>query len=102
MNRSRKENYEARLLQKYGAKINWYKKRGEGTEKRGPKKKREGKTKINIEIENQVEAVLFVPATPEGRLAKQIQEEDDRLREGTGERRIKVVERGGESLREKL
>ena len=53
-------------------------------------------------MESQVEAVLFVPATPDGELARNIQEADDKLREGTGQRRVKVVERGGESLREKL
>ena len=49
-----------------------------------------------------MEAVLFVPATPGGELAREVQEADDRLREDTKERRVKVVERGGETLREKL
>ena len=58
----------------------------------------EGKT----EEEYKVETVMFVPATPEGELARKIQESDDKLRESTGERKMKVVERGGESLREQL
>ena len=103
LNRNRRENYEARLLKKHNAKSNWYKGK-KSTEEDSRSKKREGprKKKSTTEIERTVEAVLFVPATPEGVLAKMIQEEDDKLREGTGERRIKVVERGGESLREKL
>ena len=38
---------------------------------------------------------MFVPATPEGELARTIQENDDKIRESTGERKMKVVERGG-------
>ena len=45
---------------------------------------------------------MFVPATPGGELAKEIQAADDKLREGTGQRRVKIVERGGETIREKL
>ena len=55
-----------------------------------------------IEVEQQVEAVMFVPATPEGELARQIQEADDKMREGSGDRRVKVVERGGNPQRETL
>ena len=62
-----------------------------GKRKRGKGDREEKK----VEAERKVEAVLFVPATPEGELAKLIQEGDDKVREGTGERRIKVVERGG-------
>ena len=47
------------------------------------------------DVEKEVEAVMFVPATPGGELAKQIQEADDKMREGSGDRRVKVVERGG-------
>ena len=99
INRSRRENYEARLLAKYGAKSNWYKGRkgDRETMERGGKGKR-GKgdrEKKKVEAERKVEAVLFVPATPEGELARLIQEGDDKIREGTGEKRIKVVERGG-------
>ena len=42
----------------------------------------------------EVEAVMFVPATPGGELTRQLQEADDRAREGTRERRIKFSERG--------
>ena len=45
---------------------------------------------------------MFVPAMPDGELARQIQEADDRMREGSGDRRVKVVERGGETLMSKL
>ena len=103
LNRSRKENYEARLLKKHGAKSNWYKRKGESKDSKGKgnNKKRVNK-QYKVDTESQIEAVLFVPATPEGELARRIQEGDDRMREGTGERRIKVVERGGETLREML
>ena len=49
-----------------------------------------------------VETVMFVPATPEGELARLIQENDDKIRESTGERKMKVVERGGVSKGEAL
>ena len=45
---------------------------------------------------------MFVPATLDGELARQIQDADDKLREETGERRMKVVERGGDIKRETL
>ena len=100
INRSRGENYEARLLAKYGAKSSWYKgkKGGRETVEKGGKRGRgkESRKKQVVDAERQIEAVLFIPATPDGELARLIQEGDDKIREGTGERRLKVVERGGE------
>ena len=97
LNRNRKENYEARLLKKHGARSNWYKGRGEGS--REEESRRRGSKKVDRvqkrSTEQQVEAVMFVPATPEGELARLIQEADDKVREGSGDRRVKVVERGG-------
>ena len=88
INRSRKENYETRLLAKYGAKSNWYKGRkgsGEIVERGGKGKRgKDRKRRKTVETERQIEAVLFVPATPEGELARLIQEGDDKIREGRG------------------
>ena len=88
------------MLAKYGAKSSWYKgKKGgrETVEKGGGK---ESRKKQVVDAERQIEAVLFIPATPDGELARLIQEGDDKVREGTGERRLKVVERGGNPQRE--
>ena len=97
LNRSRRENYEARLLKKHGAVKNWYKGSSKSTE--GGERRKEGKRQTQrekkVETERLVETVMFVPATPDGELARDIQEADDRIRESTGERRMKVVERGG-------
>ena len=97
MNRSRRENFEARLLKKHGAKSSWYKKKGgeNKDEVRDVKGRRRIKRKKVNEVEDQVEAVLFVPATPDGELAKKVQEADDKMREETGQRSVKVVESGG-------
>ena len=88
LNRNRKENYEARLLKKHGARSNWYKGRGEGS--REEESRRRGSKKVDRvqkrSTEQQVEAVMFVPATPEGELARLIQEADDKMREGSGDR----------------
>ena len=50
----------------------------------------------------ETEAVMFVPPTPEGELARLLQEGDDREREGTNQRRVKFVERGGETVKDLL
>ena len=100
MNRSRRENYAARLLKKHGAKGNWYKggsksADGERTDMKGGKMSKRDREKERTKADKQVETIMFVPATPEGELAKNIQDSDDKMRESTGERRMKVVERGG-------
>ena len=41
----------------------------------------------------EVEAVMFVPATPGGELTRILQTTDDRAREGTGDKKVKFVER---------
>ena len=96
LNRSRRENYEARLLRKHGAIKSWYKgnNRKDGG-REGNKKRGQNKREKKVETERLVETVMFVPATPEGELARRIQEGDDKIRESTGEGRMKVVERGG-------
>ena len=42
---------------------------------------------------------MFVPHTPEGTLARMLQEVDDLFRKGTDLKRIKMVERGGTTLK---
>ena len=61
------------------------------------KKKKRGR-----EEESDIEAVLFVPHTPGGQLAHMLQEEDDKFRRGTCLKRIKMVERGGKSMKDIL
>ena len=45
---------------------------------------------------------MFVPATPGGELARQLQEGEDKDKLGTKERRIKFVEIGGETVKDML
>ena len=52
--------------------------------------------------EEEVEAVCFVPATPGGELARLLQEGDDVAREGTKQKRLKFVERGGSTIKDRL
>ena len=100
INRSRKENYNLRQLKKHRAKTGWYKK-GEEKEKLGEQNSRPeisrggGSFGRMIQEKEKIEAVMFVPATPGGELCKLLQEGDDRAREGTNQRRVKFVERGG-------
>ena len=62
-------------------------------------KGRNGVKKRGKEEESDVETVLFVPHTPGGILAKMMQEEDDRFRRGTAIKKIKMVERGGTTIK---
>ena len=52
--------------------------------------------------EEEIEAIMLVPATPGGELTKLLQEADDSAREGTGQKRLKFIERGGEAVRDRL
>ena len=100
VNRPRWEGATERRFKKLGAKANWYKKKGR--KRGGAIEKRKGDRKKGKAEESDIEAVLFVPYTPEGELAKRLQEEDDRFRKGTNLRRIKVVERGGITIKDVL
>ena len=64
---------------------------------RGIGERRKGK-----EEESDVETVMFVPHTPSGALAKLLQDADDQFRRGTTLKRIKMVERGGKTLKDIL
>ena len=63
MNRNRQENYEARLLEKHGAKSRWYKgKKGSKGEKEGRRKKVERDKKV-VEIEDHSEGEFELAQT---------------------------------------
>ena len=86
LNRDRKENMEVRMLRKYGAKSRWFKGR-EGKAEKGKEKTGKGRVQErNGGKFEEIEAVIFVPATPGGVLTKRLQEADDKGREGTGKK----------------
>ena len=98
INRPRWEGQHERRYKKLGAKMSWFKKKskrpmgkGNGAGKKRPK-----------EEESEIETVLFVPHTPNGTLARLLQEEDDRFRRGTTIKKIKMVERGGITVKDIL
>ena len=95
VNRPRWEGQQERRYKKMGAKTNWYKRRKNktGLDKKGGRK---GKGR---QEESDVETVLFVPHTPGGKLAKMMEEEEERFRKGTKLKRIKIVEKGGNTLK---
>ena len=98
VNRARWDGEKERRYKKMAAKTSWYRKKkrkGGNSWVKGNGEKKRGK-----EEESDIEAVLFVPHTPGGLLAKLLQEEDDRFRRGTEMKRIKMVERGGKSIKE--
>ena len=45
---------------------------------------------------------MFVPATPGGELVKQLQENEEKMKEGTSRKKIKFVERGGTTVKDML
>ena len=100
VNRPRWEGEVERRFKKLGAKSSWFKrKRKRGNQRqnqRGGKNK--GDKTRGKEEESQIETVLFVPNTPNGLLAKMIQEEDDNFRKGTKMKRMKVVESRGTTV----
>ena len=99
VNRPRWDGARERRFKKMAAKSSWFrskKKKQGGTGKFGKK----GEKKRGREEESDIEAVMFVPHTPGGLLAKLLQEEDDRFRKGTGMKRIKMVERGGRTVKD--
>ena len=78
--------------------MSWFKKRskrpigkGRGAGKKRPK-----------EEESEIETIMFVPHTPNGTLARLLQEEDDQFRRGTDLKKIKMVERGGVTVKDIL
>ena len=49
---------------------------------------------------SRIEGVLFLPSTSNSRMAKRLQQEDDKFAKTHGVPRIRVVERGGSKLRD--
>ena len=98
LNRRRGEDYHRRMLKRHGAKKTWYKgKSQKDRERRLIGERSRGKQKIDRvegEMREESEAVMFVPPTPGGELVKLLQEGDERAREGTKQRKVKFVERG--------
>ena len=82
------------------AKNSWYKKKRRKDRNGGVKGR--GERKKGKEEESDIEAVLFVPHTPGGLLARLLQEEDEKFRRGTELKRIKMVERGGKTVKDIL
>ena len=83
INRSRQENFEARLLNRFGAKKNWY--RGKKKEVGGERRSNEGcgkrgswKVWTGKEHGKSVEAVMFIPPTLGGELTGILRENDDK------------------------
>ena len=94
VNRPRWEGATTRRYRKLAGKSNWYKKKSNSSKEvtrcasKKARKRRKGE-----EEEKKVEAVMFVPHTPGGLLAKMLQEADDKVTKVTGEKRIKIVEK---------
>ena len=76
INRPRSYQPEVRRKKKLSAKSNWYKNGGYST-------------------------VVFVPATPQGKLANMLRESERKMAQERGWR-IKIVERGGQKIRSRL
>ena len=76
INRPRSYQPEVRRKKKLSAKSNWYKNGGYST-------------------------VVFVPATPQGKLANMLRESEKKMAQERGWR-IKIVERGGQKIRSRL
>ena len=96
LHRSASEGAGARKRKKLLGKGNWF-----VTKKRSSfmDKQRKSKTKeINKEKEKDYTTVLFVSQTPKGILAKRLQKAENDISKLTGDR-VKVVERGGTSIR---
>ena len=100
VNRPRWDGEKERRYRKLGAKASWYKRKSKMPETKY--KGRGGGKRRGPEEESDIETVLFVPHTPGGELAALIQEEDDRFRKGTRLKRMKVVERGGTTIKDIL
>ena len=101
VNRPRWEGAVERRYKKLGAKASWYKRKskkiGEKNKRKGGKFQGRGK-----EEKTDIETIMFVPHTPDSALAKMLQEEDDNFRRGTKIKRIKMVERGGTTIKDML
>ena len=96
LHRSAASTLTSRYKKKILAKTNWYKNRSKTSGKGSSKTKRKGNKKIFTQ--SQVKAVLFVPRTKGGELAKKLRTEEEKLEGMTGYR-LKIVERSGKQVR---
>ena len=118
VNRPRWEGAGARRIKKLGGKSNWFKKKNKqiavnistvgdrlglrpecGNRNARKTTKKSGKERITTQ---EIETVMFVPQTPGGELAKLLQEADDKFTAGKGVGKIKMIERGGSTLKQLL
>ena len=103
VNRPRWEGASSRRLKKLGAKANWFKRKGKSNIKVAWKSRGKGRSGKKVAEENtEIESIMFVPHTPGGELARILQEADDKFRKGKGLGKIKMVERGGTTLKQIL
>ena len=99
VNRPRWEGAGERRYKKLGGKANWFKRKAKNEKLVG---KKGGTCKPPGPKEGEIETVMFVPHTPAGELARLLQEADDKFTRGKGMGRIKMVERGGTTLKDIL
>ena len=57
-----------------------------------------GERKEKSKQKEEPEVVVFIPHTPEGILKRRLQERDQKMVDAMGMRKVKFVERGGQSL----
>ena len=94
-----RDTLKARIKKKLTEKTKWYKTKKSG-EREKPYENRGGKTKRKINksgTKNTVKAVVFVPRTRGGELARELRDKEYELEKLTGYR-LKIVERAGVSL----
>ena len=93
-----------RRIQKVLGKSTWFKKKRKVTRSEGPnqnyrKNKPEAKNEV---LEREIETVMFIPYTEGSRLQKELQEEDDCFISKGKQKRIKFIERGGQTIEQLL
>ena len=95
----------SRRLKKLTGKRTWFRKTKQKEEKRTGGRSCRSKKKIGDldEVrERDIESVMFVPYTKGSRLQKILQESDDQYIRGNRSKRIRFVERGGQTLEQIL
>ena len=99
LHRSAGSTLTSRYKKKIMAKTNWYKNKAK---RRSSCKEEKGRSKTKSKgkksTTTQVKAVLFVPRTKGGELAKRLRTEEENL-EGITGYRLKIVERSGKQVR---
>ena len=104
MNRPASIGLEERERQKILGNVNWLKKKGQvATRGGGMKSMRSGRARKDVrKMDEKVEGIIFVPCTPNGALAKRLQKVEDAFSRMMGIPRVKMVEKGGVKLSQKL